>query len=295
MKNLKLVFSLFLFCLLFSPHSAQAADSVITDVNVAVPISCSMFGTGMNSHNATIPNGTGQEGIGTTTLKAFCNDSNGFSIYAIGYTDSTDGKNVLVGNAISSDYDIATGLSMGGANSQWAMSLNTNTSATYPISIENSYNAYQAVPSSYTLVATSAAKTDVGADAVGASLTTTYRAYISPNQPSGNYNGKVKYVMVHPASNVPNEARTCAANKICYWPNGGDMTVGGVGVVDSMGDQSISSSATSATLWASNFKRAGYGFAGWSDAYDYVVGEGSATNPDAHIYGPNEDITFTAG
>ncbi|MBR3253252.1 hypothetical protein IKF85_00835, partial [Candidatus Saccharibacteria bacterium] len=83
--------------------------------------------------------------------------------------------------------------------------------------------------------------------------------------------------------------------KICYWPNAGDMTSGGVGVVDSMGDQSITSSTTSATLWASNFQRPGYGFAGWSDAYDYVVNQGSESNPDAHIYGPNEYITFTAG
>ena len=42
-------------------------------------------------------------------------------------------------------------------------------------------------------------------------------------------------------------------------------------------------------LFASNFSRDGYGFAGWSDAYDY------ATNPNAHFYGPNEDITIPTG
>ncbi|MBR2543283.1 hypothetical protein IKF03_01635, partial [Candidatus Saccharibacteria bacterium] len=46
-----------------------------------------------------------------------------------------------------------------------------------------------------------------------------------------------------------------------------------------------------ATLWASNFKRPGYGFVGWSDTYDYVANVGSATNPNAKIYGPNETIT----
>ena len=40
----------------------------------------------------------------------------------------------------------------------------------------------------------------------------------------------------------------------------------------------------SATLWASNFKRDGYGFAGWNTAYDY-----SGT-----YYGPNQTITTTA-
>ncbi|MBQ3320844.1 hypothetical protein IJG71_01805, partial [Candidatus Saccharibacteria bacterium] len=89
--------------------------------------------------------------------------------------------------------------------------------------------------------------------------------------------------------NVPNEPKDCAANKICYFPNAGNT------VADRMGDQSISSSTTIITLWASNFERPGYGFAGWSDAYDYVVNEGSESNPDAHIYGPNEAIEFTAG
>jgi uncharacterized protein (TIGR02145 family) len=62
-----------------------------------------------------------------------------------------------------------------------------------------------------------------------------------------------------------------------------------------MGDQSITNTATSTTLWATNFKRPGYGFAGWSDAFDYVANVGSESNPNAHIYGLNENITFTAG
>ena len=33
----------------------------------------------------------------------------------------------------------------------------------------------------------------------------------------------------------------------------------------------------------------------FSDAYDYVVNVGSGSNSSAHIYGPNEDIEFTAG
>jgi uncharacterized protein (TIGR02145 family) len=59
-----------------------------------------------------------------------------------------------------------------------------------------------------------------------------------------------------------------------------------------MGCQPISSTATSATLLASNFSRTGYGFAGWSNKFDY------ATNPNQEgikFYGPQETITFTAG
>ena len=43
------------------------------------------------------------------------------------------------------------------------------------------------------------------------------------------------------------------------------------------------------TLYASNFSRTGYGFAGWSDKYDY------ATNPNANFYGPNQTITVPTG
>ena len=49
----------------------------------------------MNTHTAEINNGQLNSSIGETTIKSFCNDSNGFAIYAIGYTDNTEGKNVL--------------------------------------------------------------------------------------------------------------------------------------------------------------------------------------------------------
>ena len=50
-----------------------------------------------------------------------------------------------------------------------------------------------------------------------------------------------------------------------------------------MGCQNVLSSVT---LLASNFSRAGYGFAGWSDKFDY------ATNAEAHFYGPNETMSI---
>ena len=53
-----------------------------------------------------------------------------------------------------------------------------------------------------------------------------------------------------------------------------------------MGDQTPSSSeiTNGIPLWASNFKRTGYGFAGWNTSFDY-----SGTN-----YGPNQTITAPA-
>jgi len=54
-----------------------------------------------------------------------------------------------------------------------------------------------------------------------------------------------------------------------------------------MGCQTVSTSAKSATLLASNFSREGYGFAGWSTTYDY-------SDPTGFL-GPQEYITFNAG
>ena len=66
----------------------------------------------------------------------------------------------------------------------------------------------------------------------------------------------------------------CIQGRICYDNNHNDTNASG----GSMGKQSVSGSTT--TLWASNFKREGYGFAGWNTEAD-----GTGTN-----YGPNETI-----
>lgn len=66
---------------------------------------------------------------------------------------------------------------------------------------------------------------------------------------------------------------TCAADSICYVDNVANSAT-------KMANQSVTSNA-SVTLWASNFQRAGYGFAGWNTSMD-----GTGTN-----YGPNQTIT----
>ena len=71
--------------LILSNSSVSADDTVVDDINIIVPVSCTLSGTGMNTHTATILNGNYASDIGTTNLKAVCNDSEGFSIYAIGY------------------------------------------------------------------------------------------------------------------------------------------------------------------------------------------------------------------
>ena len=63
--------------------SHASADDVIDTTTITVPVSCTMSGTGQNSHTAEISNGTVQENIGTTTIKVYRNDNEGFSVYAV--------------------------------------------------------------------------------------------------------------------------------------------------------------------------------------------------------------------
>ncbi len=190
----------------------SADDSVVDEINITVPLSCTLSGTGMDAHNAEINNGTYNSAIGETTLKAFCNDNEGFAIYAIGYTDNEEGKNVLTNSTLGSTYDITTGTAITGNDSKWAMKLTklTSPTPTYPIIVAGStedslkeqgdpdYSTFQEVPDDYEKVAYRTSATDTGVNAEGATLTTTYQAYISKTQPAGTYTGQVKYTLVHP-------------------------------------------------------------------------------------------------
>ena len=277
--------------ILSSPFSSAAEEIKISNVAISVPASCELSGYKDSEHSANVNNGTYQENIGKTTLTVFCNDGGGYAIYAVGFTGEVIGgtnSTKLVGEDYNLTIDTGTYTQGVTTSSVWAMKLNkvTDTSVAYTpanLTIENGFDSYHVVPSSYTKVASFTSTTDL---TLGSKLETTYAAYVSGTQRADIYNGKVKYTLVHPSSEVPPEPKTCSANEICYWPNSS--------ATDSMGDQSIAG-ATSATLWASNFQKPGYGFAGWSDAYDYVANVGSASNPNAHIYGPNETIEFTAG
>ena len=281
---------------------ASADSSVVSTATIIIPTSCSMTANVDSEHTASLINGIysgGNDyypnGIGKTTLTAFCNDASGFAIYAVGFSGDEYGATNMIGT--NTGTTIPTGTATSGANSQWAMKLTkvTDTSVAYNpanMTITNGYDDYSAVPNDYEKVATFSSATD---QTLGAKLTTTYAAYISNTQPADTYTGKVKYTLVHPATSEPNKPQTTPVNKIGYFPNAEGS------VEDTMGDQSINSTDTSAMLWASNFKRPGYGFAGWSDKFDWVLGandasgNGTGANAGYHIYGPNQTIEFTAG
>ena len=268
--------------MLLGTTSASATDNtdIVDEINITIPVSCTLTGTNL-LHTDTIQNNQYKTDIGSATIKATCNDTNGLAVYAIGYTNETDGNNKMHSSTLGSTYDIVTGKYVSGTttNSVWSMKL-TPVSGTYAPTIRNdasyNYTNYELIPSTYTKVAYRTTATDTGTGSTGANFTTDYAVYASATQPAGTYTGKVKFTLVHPQDEVPAQPIACEGGKICYNPN----TAKAVG---EMGKQSAGNSAE-VTLYASNFSRTGYGFAGWNTEYDY-----SGTT-----YGPNETITTPA-
>ena len=98
-------------------------------------------------------------------------------------------------------------------------------------------------------------------------------AKAATDQAAGTYLNTINfYAVANPDPTL--QPVSCPANKICYNPN--SLTT----VEGEMGQQGATNGSTR-TLYASNFSRAGYGFAGWSDA----------VNGNGIKYGPNETIT----
>ena len=276
-----------------------ADDTVIDTVRITVPSSCSLTsglsGDG-NYYQVNMLPGQYKNDIGPSTFSVFCNNNEGFSIYAIGFSNNEYGNTKM----LSSDPDvyIQTGTNTSGSPSSWAMKMTAVTSSgegSYTPTIVSPYNNFAVVPTTYTKVATVTSSITSNTEA---SVEATYAIYVTPDQIADTYTGKVKYTVVNPATNIPNEPKTCAANKICYWPNAGNE------VVDSMGDQSRNfgdnndniTSNMDVNLSASNFKRTGYSFVGWSDKFDWELnandanGNGTGNNTGYHIYGPMANI-----
>ncbi len=100
-------------------------------------------------------------------------------------------------------------------------------------------------------------------------------AKAATDQAAGTYLNTINfYAVANPDPTL--QPVSCPAGKICY--NANSLTT----VQGEMGQQTPDSSELTdgVTLWASNFSREGYGFAGWGDA----------VNGNGIKYGPNETI-----
>ena len=195
------------------PHSS-ATTSGSDNLSISILPACTIDSVEESSHTATVNAGTHTADIGSTRINAYCNDNNGYSIYAIGSSNNEDGNTDLVNTNISSNYNIHTGIyNENNASSltvsSWSMKLAAGTGSgnnATPPSIMNNYSNYNVIPNNYTLVAsrTSGTNMTIDTDVTGSYFTTTYDVYASSVQPAGTYNGEVKYIMVHPNSNNKN-------------------------------------------------------------------------------------------
>ena len=183
--------------LLSIPHSSANGVDTLT---LTLSSSCTMSSVVDIEHNGSLTSGTYIQNIGQTTIKTLCNDGNGYSVYANGYSNNEEGNNKLI-NSEFPQYSIDTGLATSGLTSQWAMKLNNipDDPSPTPPTIETEYNnTYGIVPPYWTKVASRASGTTDMDE--GSSFTTTYAVYASSNQHAGTYNGQVKYVLTHPST-----------------------------------------------------------------------------------------------
>ena len=186
--------------ILSSLHSSATDSGSSTDqIQFSLSTSCTVSSVVDEAHTKVISNGTYHSNVGKTTITTLCNDGNGYSIYANGFSNNEEGNNKLI-NAEHPEFSIDTGLNTSGSTSAWAMKLNNipDDPSPTPPTIETLYNdTYGLVPSYWTKVASKASGTTDMDE--GSSFTTTYAIYATSNQHSGTYNGQVKYVLTHPS------------------------------------------------------------------------------------------------
>ena len=252
-------------------NSSVIADNKMRNGN---EVSCTLSYSAGDNHEVTMINGTYQDGIGTIDFGADCSDDAGFVMYTAGFSKNMFGNNKMIGyfvDGYDSEFDIESGAATSGDTSNWAMKVNKLSGEITP-DIENGFGSYRAVPNEYTRMISF----DESTNDSPLMFRISYAVFVSDNQMVGTYTGKVRYTLVHPQNaEAPLHPEVCPGDgNICYIPNAKN-------VVGKIAAQNATIGEN--TLRTSNFKRAGYGFAGWNTEYDY-----SGTT-----YGPNETITIS--
>ena len=182
--------------------SVNADDNPAIDdtINITVDSACTIGQTVLQSSESLNPGGT--KVVGSSRIAAYCNDNEGYAIYAIGYTNGEYGNTNLV--STDGNHTIPTGTS--GSNSFWNMKLTQGTATgttSYLPTMVNEFTTSATIPNDYTKVAyrdSSTIPQSQDPTKSGSYFTTTYAAHVSTTQPAGIYNGQVQYVMVHPSS-----------------------------------------------------------------------------------------------
>ena len=177
--------------------STTYADDAGTDtVNLTVEIACTLA-TGGGSYSTSVNPGNYTR-INGNAISTVCNDPNGYSLYAIGYSgDSYDTPTNTQMIGTGSIGNIATGTATTGNTSGWAMQVTPTTGSAPTITNGFDSTSFHVVPAEYTQVA-KYTSTTASPSATGASVDVKYQIYAATAQAAGTYTGKVKYTMVHP-------------------------------------------------------------------------------------------------
>ena len=190
-----LVLTTILSFIILSSSSSHADITSTKGSTVAVTVdSACTITTGGGNYSRTITPGTSEEIVGNG-INVSCNDSNGYALYAIGYSgdnyESPNNTRMLATNNI--DY-IPTNTS--GTGSYWAMKVAGSSNAGSTPAIDNSFNDYHTIPDNYIKISH---YNGVTVGTTNNSVTTpTYKINIFSNQTAATYVGKVKYTMIHP-------------------------------------------------------------------------------------------------
>ena len=89
-------------------HSS-ATGSGTDQIQFSLSVSCTLSSVVDSAHTKEITNGTYHSDVGKTTITTLCNDGNGYSVYAVGYSNYEEGNNKLI-NSERPEYSIDTGL-----------------------------------------------------------------------------------------------------------------------------------------------------------------------------------------
>ena len=297
-KSLILLLSLTLLSL--STTNLTHAVTFSQDIGVSFTFNPSIQ-INLSSSNLVIPNlapGTSDDSniitvsvltnsVAGYTLNATVGNSTTYTTRDLKHNDSNISNkftSVAFGSSIASNTNLE--------NNTWAYSyldesLNNGTNTTW--------TNYDGLPlyDDETNIATLKSSNDPVSSASGDSIKFKIAAKASGDQLSGTYNNVINFIAV--ANPVPTPAPiSCPSGYICYSDSGANSPT-------TMSNQEINAQWQRAELWGSNFQLSGYGFAGWSDKYDWVLnendvdGNGTGVNAGYHIYGPNTILTFPNG
>ena len=253
-------------------NSGVRADggSASSSVTVRVSSACTMSGEDNTYSTALLPGQeTADDAMGPSNIKTICNDGDGYSVYAVGYSNDsyTDNNTKMIGTYANIDTGTA---SSAGANSYWAMKVDAVT-GTYEPEIMNDFDSYHEVPADFAQVARLTSATDGGEEAVGSNIQAYYKVKAAASQVAGSYTGKVKYVLVHP------NTVTTGNYTIAFNANGGTGTMESQTGLANYEEQTLAAFSTGEIVAPT-----GYRFAGWCSAQDSGA---SASNPQTTCMG----------